>query len=458
MLQATEYQVGSYLTWLWRTNNFDEVMHRRTLVLTSKAKLLLALIGGGLLLQQAAGLIWLLLSLWHGDYLQMFYASLVYLSSPLLWAHLAVLPLLGGDWLLKRPYVGWRVRQSRQNFAQHKAIKIAVAGSYGKTTMKEILLTVLAEGKKIAATPANKNVAVSHAAFASQISGNEEVLVIEYGEAAPGDIARFARNTKPDIGIITGLAPAHLDKYKTLSAAGHDLFSLANYVKDLYVNDESHEIKRYLKSKYHIFNRQIAAGWKIAAVKSTIRGVELTLSEGQNRLVLKSRLLGRHQTGPLALAAVLGLKLGLSKAQIESGVQKILPFDHRMQPRQSSGAWIIDDTYNGNIEGMLAGLELLKELKAKRKVYVTPGLVDQGSQSEQIHQRLGQAIAEADPDITVLMKHSVTDAIVAGLESEGYQGQLIIEEDPLRFYQNLDQFIAAGDLVLLQNDWPDQYQ
>ena len=106
---------------------------------------------------------------------------------------------------------------------------------------------------------------------------------------------------------------------------------------------------------------------------------------------------------------------------------------------------------------MLAGLKLLKELPAKRKIYVTPGLVDQGKDSPVIHRRLGEAIARAQPDLVVLMRHSVTDEIVDGIKAKNYKGQLVIEEDPLNFYTHLDQFVAAGDLVLLQNDWPDQY-
>jgi hypothetical protein len=82
-------------------------------------------------------------------------------------------------------------------------------------------------------------------------------------------------------------------------------------------------------------------------------------------------------------------------------------------------------------------------------------LVDQGADSDSIHVELGQAITKAAPDEVILMKHSVTDSIVEGMAK--YKGQLTIEEDPLNFYTNLDKYVAAGDLVLLQNDWPDQY-
>ena len=181
------------------------------------------------------------------------------------------------------------------------------------------------------------------------------------------------------------------------------------------------------------------------------------MKKGGKTLKIKSQLLGKHQVGPLAVVAAIADRLGLDAQQIEAGVSKIEPFEHRMQPRKTAGAWILDDTYNGNIDGMKAGLELLKELPAKRKIYITPGLVDQGAESAEIHQELGKAIAKANPDIVVLMKHSVTPDIEKGLGAGGYKGKLIIEEDPLDFYNNLDRFIAAGDLVLMQNDWPDNY-
>lgn len=70
---------------------------------------------------------------------------------------------------------------------------------------------------------------------------------------------------------------------------------------------------------------------------------------------------------------------------------------------------------------------------------------------------MGRLIAEAVPDMVVLIQHSVTQDIQKGLEEAGYKGELLIENDPLNFYQNLNLFVANGDLVMLQNDWPDNY-
>jgi UDP-N-acetylmuramyl pentapeptide synthase len=172
---------------------------------------------------------------------------------------------------------------------------------------------------------------------------------------------------------------------------------------------------------------------------------------------LQSQLIGIHQVGPLAVVAALAAELGLTDKQIEAGIAATQPFEHRMQPYQLDGAWVIDDTYNGNIEGIRAGTALLKTLPARRKIYVTPGLVDQGPETQRVHEEMGEFIAAAMPNIVVLMQNSVTKFIEAGLKTGGYSGELIIEKDPLHFYTNLSLFVAKGDLVLMQNDWTDNY-
>ena len=459
MLQNTEYQSGPYLKWYWRTKSFSTVMHRRTLESTRAARLLLLVLrlGVGLQLLGAAGLIYL--GVWHHLVGGVAFGLAVLVVYPVLWAHLVVVPLTLGRWLVTRPRDARAIKRSEAIFASHKGIRVAVAGSYGKTTMKELLNTVLSEGLEVAATPANKNVSSSHALFARRLTGQEDVLVIEYGEGAPGDVARFARVTHPTHAVITGLAPAHLDHYKTLQAAGRDIFSVAGFVppRQLYVNDESSSVKPFLKKSYQLFDTNGALGWKISQIEIGLDGTSFTMKKGHRTLKLKSVLVGRHQVGYLAFVAALALDLGLTDTQVRAGIAKTKPFEHRMQPYQLSGAWIIDDTYNGNLEGIRAGTQLLRELKAKHKIYVTPGLVDQGEETKRVHCEMGELIAAAKPDLVVLMANSVTNFIKQGLETAKYDGEIRVETDPLEFYTNLQHFVAAGDLVLMQNDWPDNY-
>jgi UDP-N-acetylmuramoyl-tripeptide--D-alanyl-D-alanine ligase len=460
MLQNTEYYAAPYLKWFWHTSHFERVMYRRTLHRTRAARMLLMALRLGIFAQIAAGLGFIFWWWYYGFTGGLAFGLCLLVAYPIVWAHVVVLPLVLGRFFIVRPRQAKAIRASRKTFAKFKGAKIAVAGSYGKTSMKELLLTVLSEGgKKVAATPANKNVSISHAIFARKLKGDEDILIIEYGEGQPGDVARFASITQPTHAVITGIAPAHLDRYKTLERAAADIFSLDKTVpaEHVYINGDSSDALPFVKPGQQLYSEKNALGWKITGIRVNLDGTRFTMQKGKEKLELHSGLLGRHQVGPLAIAAALAHEFGLTKKQIEAGVAATKPFEHRMEPYALNGAWIIDDTYNGNIEGVRVGTQLLKELPAKRRIYVTPGLVDQGSDTAKIHEHMGELIASAKPDMVVLMKHSVTQFIQAGLEAGGYKGELLIETDPLNFYNNLNLFVATGDLVVMQNDWPDNY-
>lgn len=460
MLQSTEYQSGPYLRWWWRVDDYGKVMKRRKLEATKAAKLLMLGLAGVLAFQYLLGLLFIILDMTTDFIIGAELGISLWLLAPLVTAHIAIIPLELGRYLIVRPRQEKYIKESRKIFGNHSAIKIAIAGSYGKTSMKELLTTVLGEAKKVAATPGNKNVAISHAYFAKRLQGDEDVIIIEFGEGEPGDVTKFASNVKPTHAVVTGVAPAHLDRYKNLKQAGDDIFSVTNVVPEgqAYVNAVTDSIKPFATDNHVHFNDQGALGYKISNVKVSLTGTDFTLTKGKQKVVLHSELVGRHHVSTLAFVAAFALQLGLTPAQVKAGVAKTKPYEHRMQPYQLGGAWIIDDTYNGNIEGVRAGTRLLAELPAaKRKIYVTPGLVDQGIETEPVHIELGRLAAAAKPDIVVLMSNSVTKYIEQGLKEAGYQGEARIEHNPLQFYQNLDQFVAAGDLVLMQNDWTDNY-
>jgi UDP-N-acetylmuramoyl-tripeptide--D-alanyl-D-alanine ligase len=459
MLQSVEYQVFTYLKWFWRTQDFSAVRQRKELDKTKAAQMLLKVISIGMTLEILVGISLIGLAVTNhlaGGY--GFGAALI-LATPVIWAHLICLPLIGGRIFISRPKEKNLIIESKKIFASHPGLKIAVAGSYGKTSMKELLNAVLSEGKKVSATPANKNVASSHANFAKKLSGKEDVLVIEFGEGEPGDVERFAATVKPDIALITGLSPAHLDKYKTIEAAGKDIFSLYKTLPrdKVYVNSESKASDKFIKPGYLTYSRNGALGWKVENVVSDITGLTFDLVKKGKKINLKSSLLGRHEIGPISIVSAIALDLGLSEKQLKAGVLKATAYEHRMQPYGLNHAVIIDDTYNGNIEGIRAGTELLKELKGNRKIYVSPGLVDQGMENEVVHITMGELIADANPDKVILMQNSATHYIEQGLKKNHYKGELVIETNPLEFYTNLKNFVASGDIVLMQNDWTDNY-
>jgi UDP-N-acetylmuramoyl-tripeptide--D-alanyl-D-alanine ligase len=459
MLQACEYRAGSYLRWYWRTDNFARVRSRGALERTLPARMLLIFLGVGMLLQLIVGVALIVLGALGYISGGVAFGAALLISYPVVWAMLVMVPLALGRLLIVAPKERAQIALARQLFADFDGQKIAILGSYGKTSMKELLQTVLEEGKIVAATPANKNVPISHAQFAKALEGGEDVLLIEYGEGKPGDVEHFAQNTSPTHAVITGVAPAHLDRYKTVQRAGRDIFSIDNYVdgKQIYVNGESQDAQPFMQKVFSRYSASGALGWRVSRVKVDMSGTSFQLKKGTSKLQLHSDLLGRHQVGPLSLAAALGLEFGLSEDAVIAGIAKTTPFEHRMQPYQLSGAWVIDDSYNGNIEGVRAGTALLGELEAKRKLYVTPGLVDQGKNWRDIHREQGRLIASASPDTVVLMRNSTSKYIQQGLDSASYTGTIKLEDQPLAFYQNLKYSVAAGDVVMLQNDWPDNY-
>jgi UDP-N-acetylmuramyl pentapeptide synthase len=459
MLQATEYNIGSYMRWYWRTQDFSTIMQRGDLDKTRRARLLLAGLRVGTLLQITVAVGLIVLGVTGNAKGGLVFGLALFLSYPIVWAHLIVLPLWLARYFIVAPKDAQNIAASKSIFAHYPGVIIAVVGSYGKTSMKELLSTVLNEGKNVAATPANNNVATEHAAFAHQLTGNEDVLIIEYGEGKPGDVARFTQTTHPTHAVITGLAPAHLDAYKTLDAAGKDIFSVADTVPHahVYVNAEALAVQSFLQPDFQVYSQQGIDGWKVDNVTVSLQGTSFRLQKTKTTLSFQSGLLGKHHIGPLCVAAILGLEFGLSEQQVTAGIAKTMPFEHRMQPYQLSGAWIIDDTYNGNLEGIRAGAALLRDLSAARKWYVTPGLVEQGAETARIHAELGKLVAAAQPDIVVLMQNTVTKYIQAGLTEADYAGEVRIEANPLAFYTNLEQHVATGDLVLMQNDWTDNY-
>lgn len=452
MLQQVGYEADKFALWVFSLPSLHKLQRRGQLQRTKRAavSVVISYLGWSLPIIMA---IWLSIQ-----------------SGQAVWLGLMLLAPLSSITLLSLVSVGLQVgfvdprfRQTARN-AEAKldlssATRIAVLGSYGKSTMKELLLAVLSEKYNTAATPENKNVLVSQARWVMELSGKEEILIFEFGEARPGDIARMARLSSPEYAVVTGLAPAHLDDYGSLETIAADFAEISAYAKSgIFVNAEAPELTQWF-GEVHQYSFAGVDGWSISDVQATLEGTDFLMQKHQRSVTVHSPLIGLHQVGPLATAVALGAQLGLDDAQLGAGIAKAQRVQHRLDPYQLGGAWIIDDTYNGNIEGARAGLQFLSELAVQgKKMYVTPGLVEQGMLTEQVHHELGTLIAAAQPDRVVLMRHSVTPYIQAGLDEAGYRGELLLEDNPLQFYQNLESYVAAGDVVLLQNDWPDSYR
>jgi UDP-N-acetylmuramoyl-tripeptide--D-alanyl-D-alanine ligase len=452
MLQQVEYNSKDFEAWIKRRPDLRKVMKRKKLVLTKKALILI-------MIAYISAIVILILLILAVKANQYFIAAFLFLSLPFALEGILFWTCAFGSiaLLITRRKL---INNAAEKMKQHKAFKIAVLGSYGKTTMKELLLTVLGESKIVSATPGNKNVAISHARWIlNKVDGTEEVLIIEYGEYRMGDIAKMAVMTQPDMAVITGIAPNHLENYDSYDALKSDIASIQLFVSpdNVFVNQNTANELNLLTGNYEGLESKNVLGWRIINQDSDLSGVRFVIKKGKDSIKLSSPMLGEHMILPLAFTATLAEQLGIKHEDIIAGIAKTLPYEHRMQPTNINGAIIIDDTYNGSIEGMRAGLRLISQLDAKRKIYVTPGLVEQGIKTEAVHIELGKLIVQAKLDVVVLMQNSVCGFIRKSLEANDFKGELRIEPDPLNFYNNLQYEVAAGDLVLMQNDWTDNY-
>lgn len=453
MLQASEYNVRDYIAWYRRTKDFRHVEKRKHLVRTPKALFLLAL---------EWLFVFLIFSLAAFLYFQQKYTLFLFaiFLAPYFLAYGILIPLILLQ-AIQCPVEYAIAGKTREKLKKHKAVKIAIAGSFGKTTMREILKTVLSEGKKVAAPLHNYNTPMGIGRFVKTLTGDEEILIFELGEYHPGDIKTLCNMVQPDRGIITGINEAHLEKFKTIPETVKTIYELADFLgeKRVYVNGENQLARGNARFGHTIYTKDGVGEWKIENQTTGLLGTSFTLIKGTLREEFHSGLLGLHHIGPLVVAVDIAFGLGLSLEEIKRGVGKTKPFDHRLEPRDDgSGVITLDDSYNGNPDGVRAVIDFLASLEGCRRWYVTPGLVEMGTRKKEVHRQIGRSLARAKIEKVVLIRNSVTPSIQEGLEEESYTGEILWFDDALSAFAALPHLTARGDVVLLQNDWPDQYE
>lgn len=467
MMQASEYHIAEFLRWFWRTQDFFHVEERKKLMLTPKALIFLGIgyISAFLLFAFALRLL-LMIALWW-KYLLF---ALMVLGVPYILVYVMVLYMLAGN-LLQWPVEQFILTSAQKKLRAHKALRIAIAGSFGKTSMREILKTVLSAGKVVAAPPGSHNTPLGISSFIRGLRGDEEVLIFEMGEYYPGDVKRLCELVQPDIGIITGVNEAHLEKFKEIERTRATIFELADYLhgsnaslqkgtstKPLYINGENEVARIQAPVGSILYSREGVGQWRVDRAQTGLLGTSFTFQDGQESISARSHLLGLHQVGPLVAAAHVADKLGLTARQIENGIDATKPFPHRLEQRvDAHGVTVLDDSYNGNPDGARAVIEFLASLRGTRRWYITPGLVEMGSRKEDVHKEIGRELAKAGIEKVVLIRNSVTPFIEKGLQEERYTGEIIWFAKALEAFSALPNLTVTGDVVLLQNDWPDQY-
>jgi len=423
LLQLEEYDLGRFIKAIWNTKGIPPVHTRKRLVFTSKAILLTAFTIGFFITASIVFSPGMLLGL---------YCSYLLLI-------VAVIVTLPFDLALKYVMIQRAAHKMRK---LHHLKVIAVAGSYGKTTMKEALYAVLSQKYVAVMTPDNINTPLGIAAvILKRISAETQLFIVEMGEYQRHDIEKMCALVHPGLGVITGINEAHLERMGSLDNAVHAIFELAESLgKEGYLVMNGDD--RLVQENY----------------KTYIKSPNTYLYSSSATHELKTQLLGRYAVGVMDGVGAIATYLGLSNDEIRMGAASVQPVAHRLQPISGAeGVLVIDDSYNGNPAGVTEAIYTLSTFTTRRKIYVTPGLVEMGSRVEAVHRAIGKELAPV-ADLVVLIKTSVTPFIVSGLQEAGFDMSHILYFSSMPEVQaHMQDFVKPHDVILFQNDWPDNY-
>ncbi len=344
-------------------------------------------------------------------------------------------------------------------------IRIGITGSWGKTSVKFILGTILEEKFHTLVTPASFNTPMGVTkVIRTKLEPGHRVFVAEMGARHVGDIKEMCRLVHPQIGILTSVGPQHLDTFHTLERVIRTKYELIDALPadgEAFFADDG-DICRKLYDRTTV--RKHLTGLdperdevRAEEISYSPEGSSFILCTGEERIRCSTELLGELNIRNILLCASVALSLGMTLEQVARGIRKIRPVEHRLQLiRHPGGINVIDDAFNSNIRGAKQAFQVLKDFPAKR-VIVTPGMVELGDQEQEMNREFGAAMAGCC-DTAVLVGRKRSEAIAAGLRENGYPEENIRVVSSLEeATELLKEITGPGDTVLFENDLPDNY-
>lgn len=325
---------------------------------------------------------------------------------------------------------------------------IAITGSYGKTSMKNFIAQILQQQFSVYATPRSVNTYKGLVADINQnINSTYEVYVAEAGARQVGDIEDIATLLQHHYAVIGKIGHAHIEYFKNIEATTQTKFEI------LY----SQRLIQAFVQKDNIYPKTIKSQFlanmdRLTPYPPIIKDIESTLSKTSFSLELDCvfipftcKILGRFNIDNIAVAIMIAKTLGMDIKALQKAVEQLQPIPHRLQRIDTPQKIIIDDSFNGNLEGMSEAIRL-SSLHNGRKVIVTPGLVEHDEASnialaQQIDKVFNLVIITGDLNAKILDKHIT-------------KPQKIILKDKSKLENVLAETGEKNDLVLFANDAP----
>lgn len=343
---------------------------------------------------------------------------------------------------------------------------IGITGSYGKTSVKYYLSTVLKAKYNVLMTPESFNTPMGVVkTIREQLRPTHEIFVCEMGARNVNDIKEICDIVFPDYGIITSIGEQHLESFKTIDNIVKTKFELYDAVENkenMFLNGDNENISNKLASlgdgKCHTYGLNSDNEAYAYDISVSQRGTTFSVfCRGQRLERLQTPLIGEHNVTNILGVISICLSLGLSEDDIRIYLRKLTSPPHRLQLSRRGANAIIDDAYNSNPAGCKAALNTLA-LFPDVKILITPGMVELGDKQYECNYEFGRQAAEVC-DYVYLIGKKQTEPIYNGLADAGFPKEKITVAGS--FIEGFNSANAVEynkpKVILIENDLPDNY-
>jgi UDP-N-acetylmuramoyl-tripeptide--D-alanyl-D-alanine ligase len=334
---------------------------------------------------------------------------------------------------------------------------ICVAGSNGKTTVKELIASVLSQKFLMLWSEASFNNDIGVPLTLLRLEKSHQVAVLEAGTNHPGELAPLVKMIQPKFGVLTNIGREHLEFFGDVEGVAREEGCLAELLPadgKLFVNGDNEwtgKIVARTKTKIVMVGLGEKNDWRAEKIRLDKNGVTFRVQASKEEFCGEYRinLLGRHQVANALFAIGLGGELGLGRAEIQRGLADCKPAKMRLQFWEANGVRVLDDAYNANADSTIAALETLCDLPLQgRRVAVLGDMEELGAHSETAHAEVGRRAAELK--IGQLFAVGKMAQFIARAARDGGLNRVIEFADVEAAVKAVKNFLKAGDVVLLK--------
>ncbi len=333
---------------------------------------------------------------------------------------------------------------------------IAVTGSSGKTTTKDMLAAILGQGGDGLATAGNFNNLIGLPLTLLQLAPRHRWVVLEMGMSARGEIARLAEIAAPGVGVITNIGPAHLEELQSLDGVARakgELFAALTPGATAVINaDDERVMGLPVANGVHrlLFGQAPEATVRAESIGSDGEAVHFDLLLPSGRWPVRLAVPGRHNVANALAAAAAGMAVGVTPGEIVAGLEAFRPRAGRLEVVHLPGDILLfDDSYNANPLSMKAALTALAESGGRRKIAVLGDMLELGPMATELHQEVGREVVSSADRLLVLGNFAAATA--AGARDAGMDPELIrIVAGHEEAVTLLRSWLHPGDRVLVK--------